>query len=109
MINKITVLVIATFVPLVAGVAQQPTEAELPRIMDLKVQPMAPTPDAPIPVIPNPNFHIIRQVPGPTLNPGWVLVGAEAVLQNGNTLNTWQLYVFKPSTRQTYGILVGLP
>ena len=105
---KTILIAIASLMPLVAGVAQQPTEAEVPKILDLRVQPMAPTPDAPIPLIPNPNFHIIRQVPGPTLNPGWVLVGAEAVLQNGNTLSEWQLYVFKPSTRQTYGILVGL-
>jgi hypothetical protein len=106
---KTMLIAIATLLPLVAGVAQQPTEAEMPRIMDLTVQPMAPTPDAPMPVIPTPNYHVIRQVPGPILNPGWVLVGAEAVLQNGNTLNEWQLYVFKPSTRQTYGILIGLP
>ena len=43
------------------------------------------------------------------MNPGWVLVGAEAVLQNGNTLNGWQVYLFKPSTRQTYYVLIGMP
>jgi hypothetical protein len=102
---KTILIAIASLMPLVAGVAQQPTEAQLPQIMDGKVQQM--TPDSPIPLIPNPNFHIISQFPGPLLNPGWVLVGAEAVLRNGNTTSEWQLYVFKPSTRQTYGILVG--
>src|SRR5262245_25696872 len=102
--KKMILIAIASFLPLVAGVAQQPSEAELPQIMEAKVQQM--TPDAPIPLVPSPNWHLIRNVPGPTLSPGWVLVGAEAVLQNGNSMSAWQLYLYKPSTRQTYGVLI---
>jgi hypothetical protein len=106
--NRMILIAMTAFLPLVAGIAQQPTEAELPKMMDANGQQMT-TPDLPMPLAPSPDFHVIRQVPGPILNPGWVLVGAEAVLRNGNTLAQWQLYVFKPSTRQTYGILIGLP
>ena len=107
MINKIAVMVIATFVPLVAGVAQEPTEAQLPQIMEAKgPQTM---PDAPIPMLPSADWHLIRNVAGPTLPPGWVLIGAEAVIPHGNTMSAWQLYLYKPSTRQTSGWLISIP
>lgn len=105
--NRMILIAISAFLPLVAGIAQQPTEAELPKIMEAKVPQMMP--DAPIPLVPSPNWHLIRNVAGPTLPPGWVLVGVEAVLQNGNTMSGWQLYLYKPSTKQTAGWLIGIP
>jgi len=105
---KTILIAIASLMPLVAGVAQQPTEAQLAPTMEAKVPQMM-MPDSPLPLVPSPNYHVIRTVPGPTLSPGWVLVGAEAVLQNGNSMTAWQLYLFKPSTRQTSGVLIGLP
>jgi len=105
--QKIILIAIATFVPLVAGVAQQPTEAQLPKIVDARVQQLMP--DAPTPLIPSPNWHLIRSVVGPTIPAGWQIIGVEGVLQNGNSMSGWQVYLYKPTTRQTAGWLIGIP
>jgi len=59
-------------------------------------------------MLPNPSWSLIRAAYGPTLPPGWVLIGAESVLQDGNSMNVWAMYIYKPSTRQTAGWLIQI-
>jgi len=102
--KKTILIAIASFLPLVAGIAQQPNEAQLTPILEAKTQIM---PGAPTPLVPSPgSWQLIRAVYGPTLPPGWVLNGAESVLQNGNSMNAWVMYLYNPSTRQTAGWLI---
>ncbi|HET6887800.1 MAG TPA: hypothetical protein VFH87_07735 [Candidatus Udaeobacter sp.] len=60
------------------------------------------------PFLPIPNSHIIAGYAGPTLPAGWQIVNVESVIQNGTSVQLWLVYLWKPSTRQTYGYLVGL-
>lgn len=103
-LKKTILIAIACVLPFVAGIAQQPKEAQLAPIMQAKTQQIMP--DAPLPMLPNPNWSLIRSAYGPTLPPGWTLIGAESVLQDGNSMNVWVMYMYKPSTRQTAGWLI---
>jgi hypothetical protein len=106
---KTILIVIASLMPLIAGaderlprlpnVVERPTETQLPEV----------TPGAPTPLIQGPNWHLIRSVAGPTIPGGWQIVGVEGVLQDGNSMSAWQVYLYKPTTRQTAGWLIGIP
>jgi hypothetical protein len=64
-------------------------------------------PGAP-PLIPSPNWYLIASKPGPNIPAGWQIVNIEAVLQNGNSMTGWLVYMYNPSTRQTWGYLIGI-
>ena len=103
MINKIAVVVIATFVTLVAVVAQQSTDAPSPLNRILAEQ----STDAPSPLALSPetveSWTLIASRVGPNVPAGWQLIGVEEVISNGNSINRWQLFFYKPTTRQTMG------
>ena len=103
--RKTVLIAIAILSPLVAGFAQQPNEAQMAPIMNTKTLQKI-MPDAPLPMLPSPNWTLLRAAYGPTLPPGWTLIGADSVLEDGNSMNIWVMYLYKPSTRQTAGWLV---
>ena len=103
--NKMKTLLIAivSILPLVAGAEPQMKPMDLSKRTGLVEQ----MPGAPTPMIQNPSWYMIANRPGPTIPPGWQLVGIEAVLQNGSSMNGWLMSLFNPTTRQTYGWLIG--
>jgi hypothetical protein len=103
--KKMILTAIAICLPLTGAFAQQPKPPR-PVMEDL-------TPHfsqgVPLPTMPNPGYQFIRGDYGPTIPAGWTLVNIEAVLQNGNSLTAWLLYLYNPSTHQTAGWLIDIP
>jgi hypothetical protein len=93
-------IAIANLLPLVSGVAEQSTQAQLPQVQ----LPNAPT----LLTRTTGNWYFIATTYGPSIPPGWQLLRIEAVIQNGNTVSGWQVYLYNPATRQTAGWLVGI-
>ena len=54
------------------------------------------------------SWQLISSAYGPTIPPGWQLVGMEGVIYQGNSVNRWQVYLYNPSTRQTAGWLIQI-
>ncbi len=93
-------IAIASLLPLVSGVAQQSTEAQLPQLQ---------LPNGPTPLIRTPgNWYFIATSYGPNIPAGWQVIGVEGVIQNGNSMSGYQLYLYNPTTRQTAGWLIGV-
>jgi len=63
---------------------------------------------APQLMLPSPNWYLVASRPGPGIPAGWQIVNIEAVLQGGNSMTAWLIYMYNPTTRQTWGYLIGM-
>jgi hypothetical protein len=59
-------------------------------------------------MLPSPNWYLVASRPGPGIPAGWQIVNIEAVLQGGNSMTAWLIYMYNPTTRQTWGYLIGM-
>ena len=100
---KTLLIAIVSVLPLVAGAEPEIKPMDLSKRSGVVEQ----IPGTPTPMMPSPNWYMIASRPGPAIPAGWQLVGIEAVLQNGNSMNGWLMYLYNPTTRQTYGWLIG--
>jgi len=109
--EKRILILIGCLLPILAGAQpNQSNQPYQPKPLDLTqstnmVEQQLGTP----PLIPSPNWHVIASRPGPNIAPGWQIVNIETVLQNGNSMTAWLMYLYNPSTRQTMGYLIGMP
>ena len=87
----------------VNGVPVPSSKPNVATRMDALAQlPLAELPHTPTPM----SWSLIRSVAGPSIPPGWQIVGIEGVILNGNSVNRWQYYLYNPSTRATGGWLI---
>ena len=106
--NKRILILIACVLPILAGA--QPNQPDQPKPLDLtQSSNMVERQLGAPPLNPSPNWHVIASRPGPNIAPGWQIVNIETVLQNGNSMTAWLVYLYNPTTRQTMGYLIGMP
>jgi len=100
--KKMFMIAIASVIPMFASVAQQPSVQTPAQPYPLRQQ------DVQSPMAPTPGWHMIASYPGPTIPVGWQVINVESVIQNGTSVQLWLVYLYKPTTRQTAGWLIGL-
>jgi len=99
---KTILIAIVGLMPLVANAQTVARPAPSLQVSEAPVQSMLTAPNQAM------GWYFIATSYGPPIPAGWQIVNIEALMQNGNSMTAWLVYLYNPATRQTAGWLVGL-